>query len=84
MTQSLIKEVTKPSFETSDGRKFPTIEEAQAHLTYIENTELIETFFVVVGVQKAQAGLLRRLLPQFMAHWNEFEPAVVADEAAKV
>ena len=79
---SLIQEVTVPKFKTPDGKVFGSAIEAEGHMVYLGNAPLIEGFVVAARLEKAQAGLMRRLLPQFMSFSSEFKvPEAAVAEA---
>jgi hypothetical protein len=66
-------------FETNDGKKFPTMAEAEAHEAGQVHTGLIEAYITSAGLQKAQAGLMRKHLASFIV----FEASYVAPAPAE-
>lgn len=76
---SIIQEVTVPKFKTADGKTWPSHAEAEGHNCYLANSPLFEGFIAKLALQKAQAGLMRRLLPQFIAFQASFAAPAAVD-----
>lgn len=57
---------TKTTFLADDGKEFATELEADAHNKYNAIEHRIEDFIDETKQPKATAGLLRRLLPQYL------------------
>lgn len=63
------------SYKTSDGKVFKTEIEAAGHEKYLEIKPVVEAFIEKAGLQKAQAGLMRKHLPAFVAFQASQEAA---------
>lgn len=72
MTNIQIEEVTKPKFKVGD-RTFDNRADAEGHGVYLANKDLFESFLKHINAEKAQAGLLRRLLPQFVQFQSTYQ-----------
>ncbi len=55
----------KQVYVSRDGKEFESEVEADAHERSLDMQENIEKYIVASGLQKAQAGLMRKHLPAF-------------------
>lgn len=85
------KLVALQAYRTTDGKNFFDADEAAAWQSSLDNRDAIEAFLVKANIGKAQAGMLRNMLPQFLAFHAEVADGkdisdllkIVADNEAK-
>lgn len=61
----MAKQISK--FLSNDGTEFATEHEANAHDESLAAANSIEAYFKRAGYEKAQAGLLRKAIPGYLA-----------------
>lgn len=64
----MAKEQTK--YIADDGTAFDTLEEAEHHDAVVQDLKKVEDYISAAGLEKAQAGLMRKHLPQWLAFLN--------------
>jgi len=77
----MAKQLTK--YVDNKGTEFNTEAEADASNAFIESEFSIEAFCTNEGLAKAQAGLMRRLLPAYIAFTDRPDHADLVAAAAK-
>lgn len=69
-------------FVTSDGKEFKDEGSANAHEKGLEKAEKIEGYIAAAGLQKAQAGLMRKHIAAYLSFEETGQvPARAAEEA---
>lgn len=76
-----MEEIVSKKFKAKDGKTFETEAECLGHEKYLEEAPVIESFITSINTGKAQAGALRRLLPQFVHFYSTYVPPQATGDA---
>lgn len=67
---------TAQKYVTTDGKEHGSLQAAQAHQMHLDNGKVVDAFLTSNGIEKAQAGFLRKQIPAFLAFADNYvEPA---------
>jgi len=71
----MAKTLTK--YLAEDGTEFDNEVDADAHDAALAESKQFDDYIAAAGLEKAQAGLMRKHLPQFLAFINDGIPPAV-------